>query len=453
AAPAAMDLHIDTVGLAGGAEVTEGDVKHWLWQFDNSSPVPVPTDAVSEADFAPHLNISTFISYAGVAAAYRARAAGKAAVSHDIAALATSLTRNTTDRREQARLLYEWVATHIAYIAIELGAGGFTPHSAADVLENRFGDCKDHVVLLEALLAAKGIESSPALIKAGENSYRLADAASPHAFDHVITYVPEFDLFADASDGDAPFGILPYADMGKPVLLASTGQVLRTPVPAGDSEVQIDSMVVVDAAGNATGHSAISAAGAYGITLRHLVRVMDHDKQTAWMHLLVGPEAEGKITGGVLSELQDPYTVTADYRLAQALQFPGPADLPVSLSLRPISFADLAGRGQPSRRGNDYVCPSLRATEKLTLVLPEGSSFSLLPTRATVDVPGIRLRVEYSQPNTSTMVRETALVIDHPAASCTPAYYAQVQEEQQDMVDILGQKIRYRGAAAGAVSP
>lgn len=442
-APVAMNLRLDTVGLAGGEVAVNGVVRRWLWRFDNSAPVPLPTDAVSEADFAPHLNISTFADYAEVAEAYRKRAMGTTTVSRDIAVLAANLTRRTMDKREQARLLYNWVATHITFIAIELGAGGFTPHAAADVLENRFGDCKDHAVLLEALLAAKGIVSTAVLINAGENSYRLADAASPHAFDHVITYIPEFDLFLDSSDGAAPFGVLPYADMGKPVLLAVNGQILRTPVPAGDSEVQIDSTLTAAADGVVTGRSVVHASGAYGVSLRHLMQSIARDKQTVWLNLLIGREAEGTIRGEDIGELQDPFALTADYRLAGAMPAVAPADVPVSLSLRPVSFADLAGRLQPPDRGNDYVCPSLRAEENLTLTLPAGGHFDNLPPLATVDVPGIRFKIAYSQPDPQTLVRVTQLAIDHPAASCSPSYYRQIRDAQQDIVRYLGQKARY----------
>jgi len=41
------------------------------------------------------------------------------------------------------------------------------PHDAQSILDNRYGDCKDHVVILEALLEAVGIDSSPALINSG----------------------------------------------------------------------------------------------------------------------------------------------------------------------------------------------------------------------------------------------------------------------------------------------
>ena len=121
----------------------------------------------------------------------------------------TSFTAGIQDRRGQAKALYEWVSAHIRYVNIVLGAGGYKPHKAADVLKNGYGDCKDHVMLLEALLAAKGIKSSPVLIRAGVNLYKLPPAPSPFVFDHLITYMPEFQLYLDSTARYAPFGVLP----------------------------------------------------------------------------------------------------------------------------------------------------------------------------------------------------------------------------------------------------
>ena len=105
-----------------------------------------------------------------------------------------------------------------------LGAGGFTPHAATDVLALHYGDCKDHVMLLEALLAARGIVSNPALIAAG-GAYVLPDGPSPFYFNHLITYVPEFRLFLDSTAHYAPFGVLPLPDADRPTSCSLPGGV------------------------------------------------------------------------------------------------------------------------------------------------------------------------------------------------------------------------------------
>ncbi len=68
---------------------------------------------------------------------------------------------------EQARALYNWVATQIRYVGIYLGDGGIVPNYADDTLRNRYGDCKDKSTLLVALLAAKGIEAESAMVNSG----------------------------------------------------------------------------------------------------------------------------------------------------------------------------------------------------------------------------------------------------------------------------------------------
>jgi transglutaminase-like putative cysteine protease len=94
-------------------------------------------------------------------------------VTEDIRSLALKLTTGLTSERDKVKKLYEWVATNIRYVSVSLGDGRLVPHDAYEVLKNQYGDCKDHVVLLEALLDAVGIPSSPALINLGA-AYKLA---------------------------------------------------------------------------------------------------------------------------------------------------------------------------------------------------------------------------------------------------------------------------------------
>lgn len=162
-----IPLRIDAVGLEGGQPAEYAGKNRWVWHYHNDSPVIYPLDSVMATDDRPHLVASSFPSYQAVGAAYGDHFAGKANVTPEIESLAGQLTRGIQDRRAQAKALYDWVAANINYVDIVLGAGGFTPHAAADVLALRYGDCKDHVMLLDALLAAKGIPSEPALIGAG----------------------------------------------------------------------------------------------------------------------------------------------------------------------------------------------------------------------------------------------------------------------------------------------
>jgi len=84
------------------------------------------------------------------------------------------------------------------------------------------------VVILEALLAAKGIASTPVLIGAGGGP-TLPALPVLGRFNHAITYVPEFDLYLDSTSQFARFGQLPEGDLGAPVLHTVDGRLGRTP--------------------------------------------------------------------------------------------------------------------------------------------------------------------------------------------------------------------------------
>jgi hypothetical protein len=170
--PKAMASQVEAQGVDHQVEDAGQSITHKF--FDrNPRPTAAEPAALSPWDTDPHYIISTFADYAAVATAYRQLAAGKAAVTPRIQALADEITADTTDRREQAHRIYDWVSKHIRYVAVFLGNGGYEPHDSASILENGYGDCKDHVVLLEALLKAKGIASMPTLIDSG-NRYRAS---------------------------------------------------------------------------------------------------------------------------------------------------------------------------------------------------------------------------------------------------------------------------------------
>ncbi|WP_233858865.1 DUF3857 domain-containing transglutaminase family protein [Paraburkholderia sp. HD33-4] len=220
-APASMKLYADVVDMPGGLVVADVDGRQtWRWSIKDVPAQPGDeANAPSIDDRSPRLAVTTFPSYEAVGKAYLARARAQVAITPDIQTLANEVTMGITDRRAQADALYQWVSRNIRYVAVILGFGGVVPHTAQDVLHARYGDCKDHTTLLQALLAAKGIQSSTVLVNS-DSRYWLPSVASPLAvFNHVITYIPEFDVYLDSTAGTARFGTLTFNEGGKRALL------------------------------------------------------------------------------------------------------------------------------------------------------------------------------------------------------------------------------------------
>jgi transglutaminase-like putative cysteine protease len=106
----------------------------------------------------------------------------------EITAKAAELTKNAPNDEAKLHALYSYVSTQFHYIGVAFGIGRYQPHSAAEVLANQYGDCKDKHTLLASLLAAVGIPAYPALISTSREVD--GDVPSPGQFDHVITFVP-----------------------------------------------------------------------------------------------------------------------------------------------------------------------------------------------------------------------------------------------------------------------
>ena len=228
-----IEVGVSTKGMQGGKlEVPpKSHTVAYKFTFSQDTAYPNEDSRVDLPDFAPHFAASTFKTYADVGQAYQVRAKEKAAVTPAIQALAQELIQkaNAQSTLDKVKVLHHWVAQNIRYLGIYVGAGGYVPHDAQSILDNRYGDCKDHVVILESLLAAVGIDSSPALINSG-TAFLLPKLPSPGIFDHVITYVPSLNVFLDSTSRFAPLGTLPLGDMGKSVVLTATGALSRTPM-------------------------------------------------------------------------------------------------------------------------------------------------------------------------------------------------------------------------------
>ncbi|GAB2507924.1 DUF3857 and transglutaminase domain-containing protein [Pseudoxanthomonas sangjuensis] len=228
-APADLPMHVFVRDVQGGDRPAVKDgIARWTWTFSNPTPMKVQHWSAAAWEFSPTIMASTYADYSAMGRAYQLKAGEAAKVTAAVQARADEITRGIADRRAQAAAIYEWVAKNIRYVAVYLGNGGLEPNSAGSILANRYGDCKDHTVVLEALLAAKGIASTPVLIGAGGGP-TLPAVAVLGRFNHAITYVPEFDLYLDSTSPYARFGQLPGNDLGAPVVHTADGKIARTP--------------------------------------------------------------------------------------------------------------------------------------------------------------------------------------------------------------------------------
>lgn len=192
--------------------ITEKDGRRiYVWtesQLKPTSSQPKKEAFAPPTEIKPDVAWTTFHSWAEVGEWYRALAAPRAVPSDALRAKAEEITQDSKSPIEQVQALYNFVSTHIRYVGVDFGIGRYEPHTAAEVLTNQYGDCKDKDTLLEALLHAKGFTTAPALI--GANLTMVPELPSPAFFNHAITTVamPDGRIWMDSTPGVAPIQLL-----------------------------------------------------------------------------------------------------------------------------------------------------------------------------------------------------------------------------------------------------
>ena len=424
--PSDRALQFDVVTLKPLPPIVQNGRTRYRWQVRN---MPVGTTEASSVDLfstTPHLVASTFENWQQFAAAYELRAKPMAQVTPEIRQLALQLTAGLDGERAQAEALYRWVSTNIRYVATWVGSDGWVPHSADSVRSNRYGDCKDHVVLLESLLAALSIASTTVMINSDKTSYSLPPVAYP-AFNHVITYVPSLDLYLDSTAGaSTPFGFLPIADMDKPVIHASLGVPLhRTPMlDPNQFSAQRVTRLLLDADGNATGDFSIVANGTAAIDLRDMQQSIGKRKEKDWVREQLdakGFEGHGTV---VFDDAADGSKMSLRMQVALpnfvALAENGTIPL-LPLLTGPISFDHLRPVYQRAQRSLPYWCPAWTLEDRYEIQIPAGLDV-LVPKGQLLVEAGFSYESKYAFSNgLLTAVRR--LSIQHDTLACKPGEF------------------------------
>jgi lipoprotein NlpI/transglutaminase-like putative cysteine protease len=102
---------------------------------------------------------------------------------------AAEIRAGTGDRSAQLLAALDFVQKEVRYFGTEVGTSSHLPAAPDRVLEQRFGDCKDKVALLVALLHQLDIPATPVLVSTTLRRQVELTQPTPVVFDHVIARV------------------------------------------------------------------------------------------------------------------------------------------------------------------------------------------------------------------------------------------------------------------------
>jgi hypothetical protein len=343
---------------------------------------PSESSELDDEHWAPLLLFSTFRDYPSLAAAYHQRAQPRAEPDEEIRRLANEVSRDAASDRERVALIRDWINRNIRYLSVHIGVQGWVPHPAPQVLNTRYGDCKDQTALMQAMLAAVGIESTPALVYSG-SSYRLPALPQSGAFDHVIVYIPSLDLYVDPTDRYAALGALPHHLYGKPALLSVNGRIVQLPVESPERDfVETRIQMRIDETGQVRGTSRTYVAGAFESHSRRVQQRAQSGSSEERINSMLrrfGESGTGQITGPDPLKHGEPWVLQGEFDLESVVNLPGPAALRIPVGL---TRADLHGYAnwRPLReRRNPFECSAGRWRDEVELELPDNARVAFMP--------------------------------------------------------------------------
>ena len=401
---------------------TSGDKDVYKAHYENLNPEAEDVAAISTFDRLPRYFISTFKNYDEMGGAYAALFSPKVTVTAKIKAQADSITAGITDRREQARAIYEWVSQHVRYVGIELGQGAIVPRDAELVLTNAYGDCKDITVLLSALLKAKNIDSEPALINAG-NGYTLSTAPTLAELNHVIAWLPEFKLYADATAQAVPFGMLPLYEYGKSVVLAGNDTGLRQiPILAADAgSITYTNVAKLDDTMRMSDESTTTATGVFAAQLRAMgARIQATGPERVASDILKKqnrPNATGTFTVTGLGSFAPQYSLSGKFTTPRPQNING---MPGGMRILGVTGDFLMGpvANTKLKDTDPTPCYSGNMSEDISLEFPASRHLGKVPDDSNVKTANLQFTSHWSlSGQTLTVHREFKSTIDQ--ALCT----------------------------------
>ncbi len=458
-APAAMIVQHDGWQLHETGNAVRDGRRRIEWQWQNRTPVDPESlrDGVFKYERYPGYAYSTFASYAAIAKAYGDRAETKAAVTPRIRKLADETAGDTKDPRETAKRLYEWVSRNISYAGNCIGLGAVVPRDLDVVLDNRMGDCKDHATLLQALLAARGIASTQALISAG-GSYSLPKVPVASVVNHVINYIPSLDLYLDSTAATVPFGSLPPGLYEKPVLLVS-GHHDDAKTPArqmGNDWQKLKTHLAIQSDGSVKGSQRVELSGRLAVAAREQFRNMSADDASKLVKRYFrssGFKASGKLRFDDPKPMLEQFWIEADFDIERALPLSG--GLPVQpwfVSFAPVSGTVARNLGDEETPAGESGCGGVLTEEAFTFEFPASMRIAAVPANASVQEGNVRYAAAFRQQGNR--IEVTRSLDDRtPGPVCTADYNAAYAKTMRSIYPGLRQQIVYLGDAGKGESP
>ncbi len=198
-----------------------------IWTMENI-PAWEHMDYLPDVEFyLPMIKMAhSRLTWAGLGAGYLEEIKGLLPVENAVAEQAKEILRGAGSVQEKVEAAGAYIRRNFSYNAIEFGARGMVPKRSSEFLREKYGDCKDHSLLMLQMLRSQGVEAYLALVDT--DGTIESEVASLDSMDHMLLYIPGYgpSPFVDATAKQLEPGLVPELLIGRQALVL---------VPEGES--------------------------------------------------------------------------------------------------------------------------------------------------------------------------------------------------------------------------
>lgn len=353
----------------------------------------------------PRLHYSSIADWRDVYTWYKELAKGRYTPNADIEAKVQDLTRDLRTDEAKIRAIYNFVASKIRYVGIELGQSAYQPSYAAEVFEMQYGDCKDKTTLLISMLDLAGIKAYPCLISMAPHERVDTALPFPRQFNHMIAAVPtgaDTYIWLDTTAATCSYGDLPYSTQGRTGFLISDtqGVFVETPIfPPETNQFVSTTELTLSSKGDVQGTLHIQTTGQYSLNTRWTYQQIHPGAVRTTLATELSQQFPGiEVKGGGMSDPDDLNNIPVEIHLGfQVRNYARPLGNSMLLPLPIDEFAVYA-----ETFANEYRTYSLdfgypmRIEKIISIQIPEGWT-AVLPEDIHHTIEIAELRRQYRQ--------------------------------------------------------
>jgi transglutaminase-like putative cysteine protease len=409
--PADFVPNIEERNLSFLRRVTEANGrKVYLWATGEVAPWDGEPFAADSNTVVETISVSAPLAWSDIAHWYAGLSKDRYAITPSLDSMLTGLLSGARTIDDSLRALDRWVAQDFRYVSLSLGIGGFRPRLPADVLQTKYGDCKDKATLFIAVARHLGIHAYPVLLNSGGGVNRSLPTIG--AFDHMIAAVERpwgGYLYVDLTSELTPFGSLPPSEHGQFGLVVhpdGRGEEITFPrdsIGANRDDDALEGALATD--GTLSGRYSELQTGTRQYGLRNaFTNQLDSNERSRLGQRIAGSVVPSATSDSVtVFDGRDwsarPY-VSVAFHGGRAASASGNTDiltLPLHDYATPTLVTDLEGRGPRRFPINvEAVVGTHEESSSLALTLPTGWRAQLPPNVEATSVFG-RYTAEYRQ--------------------------------------------------------